>query len=123
MGNCLQSGSLVINAISAITSSLNASPLSSVPVWGYSLLQNPAPYSLSGWNILKASGLLQPILYYDWNFNGTGDSSINNTSSFSGSSLVYNTQYTFPPLSPPLWRNCLGISDSYLDLFCFGTYN
>ena len=103
MGNCLQSGSLVINAISAITSSLNASPLSSVPVWGYSLLQNPAPYSLSGWNILKASGLLQPILYYDWNFNGTGDSSINNTSSFSGNSLVYNTQYTFDILSSSFW--------------------
>jgi hypothetical protein len=96
-GSCVQSGSLVINAISAITSSINASPLSSVPIQGYSILQNPAGanQSITGWNILKASGLLQPILYYDWNFNGTGDSSINNVSPFSGSSLLYNTQYTF----------------------------
>ena len=104
-GSCVQSGSLVINAISAITSSINASPLSSVPIQGYSILQNPAGanQSITGWNILKASGLLQPILYYDWNFNGTGDSSINNVSPFSGSSLLYNTQYTFDILSSSFW--------------------
>jgi hypothetical protein len=103
-GSCTQSGSLIVNAISAITSSLNASPLSNVPIWGYSLLQNlGANYPLSVQPILKASGLLQPILYYDWNFNGTGDSSINNTSSFFGSSYLYNTQYTFDILSSSFW--------------------
>jgi hypothetical protein len=104
-GSCVQSGSLVINAISAITSSINTSPLSSVPIQGYSILQNPAGANqfIAGWNILKASGLLQPILYYDWNFNGTGDSSINNVSPFSGSSLLYNTQYTFDILSSSFW--------------------
>jgi hypothetical protein len=104
-GSCVQSGSLVINAISAITSSINASPLSSTPIQGYSILQNPAGANqfIAGWNILKASGLLQPILYYDWNFNGTGDSSIGNLSPFSGSNKVYNTQYTFDILSSSFW--------------------
>jgi hypothetical protein len=104
-GSCVQSGSLIINAISAITSSINASPLSSTPIQGYSILQNPAGANqfIAGWNILKASGLLQPILYYDWNFNGTGDSSIGNLSPFSGSDKVYNTQYTFDILSSSFW--------------------
>jgi hypothetical protein len=50
------------------------------------------------------AGIAQPNLYYQWNFNGTGNSSLgNNTSSFSGSSLVYNTQYTFDILSASFW--------------------
>ena len=104
-GSCIQSGSLILTALSAITSSLNASVTSSFPIAGYSLLQNPYnnPAALSGLNILRASGLLQPILYYDWNFNGTGDSSVGNLSPFSGSSYLYNTQYTFDILSSSFW--------------------
>jgi hypothetical protein len=49
------------------------------------------------------TGIAQPILYYDWNFNGTGNSSTNNSSSFSGSSYVYNTQYTFDILKNDFW--------------------
>jgi hypothetical protein len=50
------------------------------------------------------TGIAQPNLYYQWNFNGTGNPSLgNNTSSFSGSSLVYNTQYTFDVLSASFW--------------------
>ena len=107
-GNCIKNIPSTINAIAAITASIgsnNAAAFSTTPVLGYSILQNPTPQaSIGSWEIPKASGLLQPILYYDWNFNGTGDSSVSNQSPFSGSSFVYNTQYTFDILSSSFWN-------------------
>jgi hypothetical protein len=107
-GSCIGSTSSTLNAIAAITASIgsnNAAAFSTTPVLGYSILQNPTPQaSIGGWDTPKAAGLLQPILYYDWNFNGTGDSSVGNQSPFSGSSFVYNTQYTFDILSSSFWN-------------------
>jgi hypothetical protein len=50
-----------------------------------------------------------PTLYYDYNLNGSGNSSINNPSPIEGNPNIYKTQYTFDILknnlfyaSPPL---------------------
>ena len=111
-GSCIQSGSLIVNANAGFTSSINPS-LNNAIIFGYSINQPPPP---APWQQLISIastqtagtlpayiGSIQPILYYDWNFNGTGDSSTNNLSPFSGSSLVYNTQYTFDILSSSFW--------------------
>ena len=104
-GNCIGSGSLTLNSISGFGTS-SSDPLYGI-IPGWSLNQRPSGiiiYPEVANNLISTwLGLIQPILYYDWNFNGTGDSSTNNLSPFSGSSLVYNTQYTFDILSSSFW--------------------
>jgi hypothetical protein len=104
-GNCVGSGSLTISASAGIISSLNTTNGDIIP--GFSINQPIPPYVVDFNNVAgyipAYAGMAQPNLYYQWNFNGTGDSSLNNTSSFSGSSYVYNTQYTFDVLSSSFW--------------------
>lgn len=110
-GSCITSGSVPALSASAglyTPSNVSASNISTGAVIpGFSINQPNALYAIdpaivAGY-IPAYAGMAQPNLYYKWNFNGTGNSSINNTSSFSGSSLVYNTQYTFDVLSASFW--------------------
>jgi len=111
-GSCVTSGSLVVSASAGLytPSNVTTSSISSNSVIpGFSINQpNPLypidPLNVAG-HIPAYAGMAQPNLYYQWNFNGTGNSSSgNNSSSFSGSSLVYNTQYTFDVLSASFWH-------------------
>jgi len=74
---------------------------------GFSINQPSTLYAIDPTNVAgyipAMVGMAQPILFYSWSFNGAGYSSTNNTSSFSGSSLVYNTQYTFDILKNNFW--------------------
>jgi hypothetical protein len=113
-GNCTTTGSAVISASAGLytPSSVSSSNLgwpqgNGNVIPGFSINQPnyiyPITFNATNAYIPSHAGIAQPNLYYEWNFNGTGNPSINNTSSFSGSSLIYNTQYTFDVLSASFW--------------------
>jgi hypothetical protein len=111
-GSCTTTGSAVISASAGLytPSSVSQSNITNGTVIpGFSINQPDPQYPIdlndvAGY-IPAYAGIAQPNLYYQWNSNGTGNSSLgNNSSSFSGSSLVYNTQYTFDILSASFWN-------------------
>jgi len=110
-GSCITSGSAVISASAGLytpTSGSQSNITNGNIIPGFSINQPDPQYPIDlnvvAGHIPAYVGIAQPNLYYQWNFNGTGNSSLgNNSSSFSGSSLVYNTQYTFDVLSASFW--------------------
>jgi len=115
-GSCITSGSTPTISASAglytpsstLPSNLSSPPGNGDVIPGFSINQNqldPILYPPSTWGTIlgKNFGMAQPVLYHSWSFNGAGYSSTNNPSPFSGSSLVYNTQYTFDILSSSFW--------------------
>ena len=108
-GSCITTGSAMISASAGLytPSSVSQSNISNGDVIPGSSL-NQLEYGLTPANydqiFRKNFGMAQPVLYHSWSFSGAGYSSINNPSPFSGSSLVYNTQYTFDILSSSFWH-------------------
>jgi hypothetical protein len=77
-----------------------------------------------------------PTLYYDYNLNGSGNSSINNPSPIEGNSNIYKTQYTFdilknnifcapPPLNPICLANAYVTNQQVFNPpnFTYGNYD
>jgi hypothetical protein len=75
-------------------------------------------------------------LYYDYNINGSGNSSINNPSPIEGNSNIYKTQYTFdilknnifcapPPLNPICLANAYVTNQQVFNPpnFTYGNYD
>jgi len=112
-GSCIGSGSAIVSAsaglytpTTTLPSQLPAPAGNGTLAYGFSINQpSPGNYMSQQWDIIfrKNLGMAQPVLYHSWSFNGAGYSSVNNPSPFSGSSLVYNTQYTFDILSSSFW--------------------
>jgi len=118
-GSCIQNGFLTISASVGLYTPLTVTPsdlaglnfTNTNVIPGFSVNQPSDPFAynipsdlgyVAGY-IPALMGMAPPNLYYDWNFNGSGNSSTNNSSPFSGSSLVYNTQYTFDILKSNFW--------------------
>ena len=82
---------------------------------GYSILQPPSltnslfyPSQGSQWfyyNLSSLTGTGNPSLYYQYNLNGTGNSSSMNPSPIAGNPNIYKTQYTFDILKAPFWSS------------------
>ena len=78
---------------------------------GYSILQPPSPtnpHFSPTWyyNCLStAIGTGNPSLYYQYNLNGTGNTSSLNPSPIEGNPNIFKTQYTFDILKPSFWSS------------------
>jgi hypothetical protein len=114
-GSCTNNGTVLIVSASAgiypvvtTTSSNSNWTYNGDYILGFSINQPDPFYSVTAFptngSIPALVGMAQPILYYSWSFNGTGKSSTGSISPFSGSSRVYNTQYTFDILKNNFWH-------------------
>jgi hypothetical protein len=127
-GDCILSGSqsIIINSIATPTGSQIyytqlPSGQTTNHLGGWSLNEPnstllPSGIAGTAYNILTNGSYLppnafsgNPTLYYDYNLNGSGNSSVNNPSPIAGNPNIYKTQYTFDILknnifyaSPPL---------------------
>jgi hypothetical protein len=127
-GDCILSGSqsIIINSIATPTGSQIyytqlPSGQTTNHLGGWSLNEPnstllPSGIAGTAYNILTNGSYLppnafsgNPTLYYDYNLNGSGNSSVNNPSPLEGNPNIYKTQYTFDILknnlfyaSPPL---------------------
>jgi hypothetical protein len=79
---------------------------------GYSILQWPTSFpsygglTPNGWtlgSIIPYCFNGQPSLYYQYNLDGTGNSSTGNPSPIAGNPNIHKTQYTFDVLKAPWW--------------------
>jgi hypothetical protein len=102
-GNCITTNQPML-PISMPTSSYDGTYAPNIFAWsngqGYSLLQPPTPTSQLNTPLwyeytLPTVILGNASLYYQYNFNGTGNSSTGNPSPIAGNPNIYKTQYTF----------------------------
>jgi hypothetical protein len=123
-GNCIESGSITVSPISIPISSSYGDVFINTGLLGQ---PNFFPYvkrgvGLQQWNFfgLFSQGIyanitienkawdnnrwsLNPALYYDYNLDGSGNSSVNNPSPLEGNPNIYKTQYTFDILKNNLF--------------------
>jgi hypothetical protein len=111
-GNCTNNSiQNIVSASAGLTSSLTINNGGIVP--GFSINQpfqqnypastyNINPNNLTGF-FPPFIGMAQPILYYKWNFDGTGNASSSSLSPFLNGNKVHNTQYTFDILKSSFW--------------------
>jgi hypothetical protein len=66
----------------------------------------PSPGALwAYYNLSSLTGTGNPSLYYQYNLDGTGNSSSMNPSPIAGNPNIYKTQYTFDILKSPFWTS------------------
>jgi uncharacterized protein (TIGR02145 family) len=68
-----------------------------------SLLYGPIDPNNPNPLIPRYFSIAQPVLYYEWNFNGTGNPSTGNPSPIEANPNKYKTQYTFDILKNSFW--------------------
>ena len=114
-GNCIGTNTIVaFSASSGILYSnswSNINPPTGGLTLGASILQNPQnieatlnPSNLSNTTVIpKYMGLGNPQLYYEYNLNGSANSSIGNPSPIEANPNKWKTQYTFDILKNDFW--------------------
>lgn len=113
-GNCIGAGSTAFSASSGINyNSIWMNYVSGGLIPGGSILQQDNDASIPIQNALVNNisvgsfprwvGTGYPQLYYQYNLNGTGDSSIGNPSPIEGNPNKWKTQYTFDILKNDFW--------------------
>jgi hypothetical protein len=119
-GSCFYSSSAIqiVSPLSLPTASYSTSGNVQM-VWnygqGFSVLQPPSSsntlfYPTPGplwayYNLSSQTGTGNPSLYYQYNLDGTGNSSTGNPSPITGNPNIYKTQYTFDILKAPFWTS------------------
>lgn len=117
-GSCITTTNQVILPLALPTSSYDTN-IANVYIatfgQGFSLLQppsisNPGFYPTPGalwfyYDLSTQTGTGNPSLYYQYNINGTGNSSSMNPSPIAGNPNIFKTQYTFDILKAPFWSS------------------
>jgi hypothetical protein len=115
-GSCIYTGSITVSVmpISLPTSSYQSFPPNYISpgFWnniGHSLLQPPPNNGYlaltNGSQIPPNAYNGQPSLYYQYNLDGTGNSSTGNPSPIAGNPNIHKTQYTFDILKASFWTS------------------
>ena len=122
IGNCVLSGSTPFTGQNVVITSTIGIPSASVSLTtnplalqetifnmmnaGDSILQYPSSFPTNWWEdgfLVPYTFNGQPSLYYDYNLDGTGNSSTGNPSPIDGNPNIHKTQYTFDILKAPWW--------------------